>query len=268
MERPTWAPAEVDLDKPSVARIYDYLLGGYRNLAVDRDFADRAVTTLPELPSIMRMYRSFLRRTVRYLVDAGVRQFLDQGSGIPTAGNVHEIAQAAAPESRVVYVDSDPVAVAHSQVLLERDDRAAVLLADMRSPAAVLTSDVVTELLDFSQPIAVLMCAVLHFVESDVEVQAAVTGYRDALAPGSYLVISHIARELLDERGQQTVELYNQINSAATARTFSQFTRLFDRLELVEPGVVCLSQWRPDSPEDVDEHPERGVTYGAVGRTP
>src|SRR4051812_6681736 len=177
MERPTWAPGEVDLERPSAARVYDYYLGGYHNLAVDREFAEQAMLAMPELPLIMRTNRAFLRRSVRYLVSQGIRQFLDLGSGIPTVGNVHEIAQVAAPESRVVYVDKDPVAVAHSQVMLEDNAGADVLLADMRDVESVLASDAVTELINPAEPVAVLMFAVLHFVDSDESARDTVRSY-------------------------------------------------------------------------------------------
>jgi SAM-dependent methyltransferase len=268
VQESAWMPTGLDPDIPSAARVYDYFLGGYHNLAADREFAARATRTMPDLPVILRTSRRFLRRAVHYLLDAGVRQFLDLGSGIPTAGNVHEIAQAAAPESRVVYVDRDSIAIAHSDLMLESNDRAAALLADLRFPDDVLHSDVVTTMLDLTRPVAVLMSAVLHFVESDTEARAIVAAYRNALAPGGYVVISQGTQETAGEQGEQVIRLYNQTDSPFTARDRQQFTDLFHGLELVKPGVVYVSQWRPDTSEDIDEHPERSCAYGAIGRKP
>jgi S-adenosyl methyltransferase len=266
VERPTWAPGEVDLDRPSAARVYDYYLDGYHNLAVDREFAAQAMLAMPELPLIMRTNRAFLRRTVRYLVGAGVRQFLDLGSGIPTVGNVHEIAQAAAPDSRVLYVDKDPVAVAHSQVMLEDKDNASVLLADIRDWESVLGSDAARDLLDLSKPVAVLMFAVLHFVDEDEHARQTVRGYMDSVVAGSHLVVSHGTHEVTGERGRQVEKLYQRTDNPLTTRDAERVTRLADGLELLDPGVVYLPSWRPDSPEEVEDRPERSSTYGLVAR--
>ncbi|HEY0496240.1 MAG TPA: SAM-dependent methyltransferase [Kutzneria sp.] len=268
MERPTWAPGEVDLERPSAARVYDYYLGGYHNLAVDREFAEQAMLAMPELPLIMRTNRSFLRRSVRYLVSRGIRQFLDLGSGIPTVGNVHEIAQAAAPESRVVYVDKDPVAVAHSQVMLETNTGASVLLADMRDVESVLASDAVTQLINPAEPVAVLMFAVLHFVESDKLARETAQAYLAAVPSGSYLVVSHGTHEVVGERGKQVERLYTRTDNPFYPRNQAQVRSLADGLELVEPGVVYLPSWHPDSPEEVEDHPEKSSTYAMVARKP
>lgn len=268
MHESAWMPTGLDPDVPSAARVYDYFLGGYHNLAVDREFAHRAQETMPDLPLILRTSRRFLRRAVNYLLDQGITQFLDLGSGIPTAGNVHEIAHAVAPESRVVYVDRDSVAVAHSALMLENTDHAAALRADLRHPRDVLHSDVVHRMLDLNQPVAVLMSAVLHFIESDIEAQSIVAAYRNALAPGSLVVISQGTQDDAGEQGEQVIRLYDETDSPFTARDRDQFTRLFKGLELVDPGVVYVPQWRPESPEDVDEHPERSCAYAAIGRKP
>ena len=189
-----WTPTEeVDTGRPSIARIYDFYLGGNHNLPIDREAARQVVETMPELPEIMRVNRAFMRRGVRHLVDAGIRNFLDLGSGIPTVGNVHEIAQAVDPTSRVVYVDNDPVAVAHSREILNGNDRAMAIRADLREPAAVLDDPEVNRLLllGLGEPMAVLMSAGLHFVPDDEEAAALVATYRDAMPSGSYLVVSH-----------------------------------------------------------------------------
>jgi len=263
-----WMPTGLDPDVPSAARVYDYFLGGYHNLAVDREFAHRAQETLPDLPLILRTSRRFLRRAVHYLLDQGITQFLDLGSGIPTAGNVHEIAHAAAPRSRVVYVDRDSVAIAHAALMLDGNDQAVALRADLRNPREVLHSDVVTGLLDLSQPVAVLMSAVLHFVESDADAQSIVASYRNAIAPGSYIMISQGTQETEGGQVERVIRLYDETDSPFTARDRHRFTRLFKGLDLVEPGVVYVPQWRPESPEDVDDHPELSCAYGAIGRKP
>ncbi|MEV6604569.1 SAM-dependent methyltransferase [Kutzneria sp. NPDC051319] len=263
-----WMPTGLDPEVPSAARVYDYFLGGYHNLAIDREFAHRAQETMPDLPLILRTSRRFLRRAVHYLLDQGITQFLDLGSGIPTAGNVHEIAQEVAPHARVVYVDRDSVAIAHSALMLEKNENAAALRADLRVPRDVLRSEVVLNMLDLSQPVAVLMSAVLHFVEDDAEAQTIVAAYRNALAADSYVVISQGTQDSAGEQGEQVIRLYDETDSPFTARDRDQFTRLFKGLELIEPGVVYVPQWRPETPEDVDEHPERSCAYGAIGRKP
>ena len=268
MHESAWMPTGLDPEVPSAARVYDYFLGGYHNLAVDREFAHRAQETMPDLPVILRTSRRFLRRAVHYLLEQGVTQFLDLGSGIPTAGAVHEIAQEATPHAKVVYVDRDSVAIAHSALMLEHNNFAAALRADLRHPRDVLRSDVVLDMLDLTKPVAVLMSAVLHFVESDVEAQSIVTGYRNALAAGSYVVISQGTQDDAGEQGEQVIRLYDQTDSPFTARSLDRFRHLFKGLDLVEPGVVYVPQWRPETPEDLDEHPERSCAYGAIGRKP
>src|SRR4051812_3645423 len=165
MERPAWAPRSIDITVPSVSRMYDYYLGGSHNFEVDREAARRAMEFMPGLPKVMQANRAFLRRAVRFAVGEGVTQFLDIGSGIPTFGNVHEVAQAAAPGARVVYVDHDPVAVAHSEAVLEGDEGAGVVAGDLRKPRDILASSEVGRLIDLNRPVALLLVAVLHFVE-------------------------------------------------------------------------------------------------------
>ncbi len=165
MERPAWAPQGIDISVPSVSRMYDFYLGGSHNFEVDREAARKAMEFLPGLPKIMQANRAFMRRAVRHAVDAGIDQFLDIGSGIPTFGNVHEVAQAADPKAKVAYVDHDPVAVAHSQAVLEGNDGTVIAAADLRRPREILDNPQVTELLDLDRPVALLLVAVLHFIE-------------------------------------------------------------------------------------------------------
>ncbi len=259
------------MDRPSPARIYDYHLGGAHNFAADRQAAEQIAAIMPELPLIMRANRAFLYRAVRYLADAGIRQFLDLGSGIPTVGNVHEIAQRAAPGSRVVYVDIDPVAVAHGQALLAGDEDAAAIEADLRDVQGVLGHPEVHRLIDFSRPVGVLMVAVLHFVpDHDVPVDI-VARYRDAVASGSYLVLSHAAaseEEQAPAGADEATAAYSRDVMEATLRTRAEVAALFDGFETVEPGVVYVSQWRPESTDGQGEPAERLAQLVGVGRKP
>src|ERR671916_443195 len=190
MHRPSWVPAEVDLSRPSAARVYDYYLGGSHNLEVDRRMAREAISLWPDLPVIMQANRAFLRRAVRYLAERGTTQFLDIGSGIPTVGNVHEAAQQVHPGTRVVYVDSDPVAVAHSRAILAGDEHTAVVNADLRQAEAILEDPAARATLDLDQPVAVLVVAVLHFVGDEDDPFAAAAPILDRRVPGHLLLLS------------------------------------------------------------------------------
>ena len=268
VERPNWAPGDIDLERPSVARVYDYWLGGAHNFAADRAVAEKTLEYLPELRNIVLNHRAFLRRAVRYLLSQGIRQFLDLGSGIPTVGNVHEIAQSADPAAKVVYVDMDPVAVAHSRSLLSGNDQVSVLQADVRDPAAVLASPEVNEQLDFDEPVGVLMIALLHFVSDDEDPVGIIRGYSDPLAPGSFLAVSHAGYEADEETGSYRAARsnYDRNVTQMTYRNRAEFTRLFDDFELVEPGVARLPAWRPESPDDLDASGSLFPGFGAVGR--
>jgi hypothetical protein len=254
----------IDLDRPSAARVYDFYLGGFHNFAADREMGRQAIQMWPDLPEIMRANRGFLRRAVEFLVGAGVRQFLDLGSGIPTVGNVHEVAQRLAPDTRVVYVDNDPVAVEHSQAILAGDERTAVVLADMRDPDGVLAEPAVQALLDLGRPTAVLMVAVLHFVPDEDDPPGLVARFRDAVPAGSYLALSHATAGEHADRAAEHRGLYRR----TAMRTPNQVVRLFDGWELVEPGVVYLPQWRPEPGTPAIERPERMTGLAGVGRKP
>lgn len=265
VQRPDWAPDGIDVDRPSAARVYDYYLGGSHNFAVDRELAKQAVQLIPQLPQIMQANRAFLRRAVRFMVDAGVRQFLDLGSGIPTAGNVHEVAH---PDARVVYVDIDPIAVAHSRSILGGDQHTTVVQADLRQPGQVLADPQLQALLDLDQPVGVLMVAVLHFVADDANPAGIVAGFRDAVVPGSYLAISHGTQESDPQLAVRMLALYARGGAPLTARSREQVEELFAGFELVDPGVVFLPLWRPEALQRVNDHPERFSTFAAVGRKP
>jgi hypothetical protein len=267
VERPSWVPDRVDWDRPSPARVYDVHLGGFHNFAVDREVARRITEVMPELPEILRANRSFLRRAVRYLVDAGITQFLDLGSGIPTVGNVHEVAQRANPACRVVYVDIDPVAVIHGEALLAGNDRALAVQADLRRPEQVLTGPRVRSLLDFDQPMGVLMVAVLQFVSDADDPAGIVSRYLDAVVAGSYLAVSHGSQEgAAPSRAEEATEAYSRAVTDFWLRSRAEVAAFFAGTDLVEPGVVYLTEWHPDSPEEIGQDPSRMSTFAGVGR--
>ncbi|WP_328408357.1 SAM-dependent methyltransferase [Streptomyces violaceus] len=269
MERPAWAPRSIDISVPSVSRMYDFYLGGSHNFEVDREAARRAMEFLPGLPKIMQANRAFMRRAVRYAADQGITQFLDIGSGIPTFGNVHEVAQAARPGARVVYVDHDPVAVAHSQTVLRDNDGAGVVAADLRKPQDILRSPEVERLIDLNQPVALLLVAILHFVEDEDDPYGAVAELGEALAPGSLLVLTHASYEgipLPPERAGGAVDVYEEIRNPLIMRSREEIARFFEGYDMVEPGLVAMPRWRPDTtPEDDDPYAFSG--FAGVGRT-
>ncbi|MEN8651837.1 SAM-dependent methyltransferase [Streptomyces sp. 21So2-11] len=268
MERPAWAPQGIDISVPSVSRIYDYYLGGSHNFEVDREAARRAMEFMPGLPKIMQANRAFMRRAVRFAADQGITQFLDIGSGIPTFGNVHEVAQAASPEAKVAYVDHDSVAVAHSEAVLAGNDRAVIAAADLRKPQEILDNPEITRLLDLDRPVALLLVAVLHFIEDADEPHAAVATLREALAPGSIVILTHASFEgipLTEERAGGTVEVYKDIKNPLVMRPREAVSRFFDGFEMVEPGLVSMPHWRPEAPV-AQEDPFAFSGFAGVGR--
>ena len=263
MSEPGLVPDGVETDRPSVARLYDFFLGGHHNFAADRELGRRLLEAEPNARFIVAENRKFLGRAVRFLIESGVRQFIDLGSGIPTQENVHEIAQRGAPDAHVVYVDNDPVAVAHSRQILTGNPLATVINADLRDPQSVLTNPRVAGLIDFGRPVGLLMVTVLHFVPDSDDPAGIVAGFRVALADGSYLVISHATDEAAPGAAAQVRDLYKSTSAAAHTRTHAEITRFFGGFELVDPGLVYLPLWRPDGP--VPEHPEEAWFYAGVG---
>lgn len=267
-----WAPTGIDVTTPSVARVYDFFLGGKDNFAVDRQVAEMVLTVAPDAPEAGKANREFLRRVVRYLVEeAGIRQFLDIGSGLPTAGNVHEIAQASAPEAKVVYVDNDPIVLAHGRALLAADDSTIVIQADLRNPEEILAHPVVEEFIDFEQPVGLLLFAILHHLRDDEEPGGIAARLIQALPAGSHVVISHFhnpGAERPEVAAQATAaeKIFNDTLGTGRWRTRAEILAFFGNLELVEPGLVPLPEWRPGP----DDHAEPSITYhtfvGAVGR--
>jgi len=233
--------------------MYDYYLGGSHNFAADRALAEENMRVWPDVAHIARANRAFLGRAVGFLSDRGVDQFLDLGSGIPTVGNVHDIAQAVNPKARTVYVDADHVAVAHAGSLLADQPNAAIVHADLRDPAAVLEDPAVGALLDFDRPVAVLMFSVLHFVVPADDPAGIIAAYRDATAPGSYLAVSHATNDYRPERAKATESIYSQASHQMIFRSREQVAALMHGYDLVPPGLVDMIHWRPDPADDTPD---------------
>jgi SAM-dependent methyltransferase len=259
------------LEVPSAARAYDYFLGGAHNFEVDRAFAERVRALVPWVPDVARLNRSFLWRVVRFYLDQGIRQFLDLGSGIPTVGNVHEIVQQQIPDARVVYVDNEPVAYETARSMLAENPYATILQVDIREPRSILEHPETLDLLDFSQPLGLLMVGVLLFIGPADRPDELVAAYRERLTPGSYLAISHIADENagpeLREQVARLVAMYGQAGEHVYVRTRDELTSWFDGMDLVDPGVTFLPDWRPDSAVET-QNVARPLGYGGVARQP
>jgi len=238
----------IDTTTPNVARIYDYLLGGKDNFAADREAARQLIEAIPDVAAIARDNRSFLGRVVRYLATrGGIRQFLDLGGGLPTQANVHELAQGVAPSARVVYVDNDPVVASHGRALLASGGQVGMVFGDLRDPAGILRHPDVLALLDLAQPVAVLCTSTLHFIADEAEPHAIIAEYRDRMAPGSYLAISHgTLEEDPGGEGGKAETVYRQASSQLHVRPLPEVRRFFDGLELVEPGLTWITEWRPE----------------------
>jgi SAM-dependent methyltransferase len=267
---PTENLGRIDTSVPNLARVYDFLLGGVHNFPADRQFAALAEKTVPHAADIARLNRSFLRRVVLLMVDKGIRQFLDIGSGIPTVGNVHEIAQRADPACRVVYVDKEPIAVEHSRILLRGNERAAVIHADLRAPDDLFDRPEIGQQLDLSQPIGLLTLLVWHFVSDAYDPARLMARYRAVLAPGSYLALTHITRDYASPGLNQAIDHASQgTPDEFFPRDRARVIDLFAGFELVAPGVVGCAAWRPEGPGDFSDEPgSNAAIYAGVGRVP
>jgi O-methyltransferase involved in polyketide biosynthesis len=260
-----------DVTTPNVARIYDYYLGGKDNYAADREAGDKVLAADPQVRPTLLANRSFLGRVVRYLAgEAGINQFIDLGAGLPTQQNVHEVARAANPDARVVYVDYDPVVLTHAEALLAKDDATTVIPSDLRRPAEVLSHPGLREMIDITQPVAVLMFAVLHFIGRDEGAERIIAGYRDVIAPGSYLALSLGTTDDVDPaKITRMQEVYRNATAQLTYRSRAEIMRLFEGFELIDPGLVRLPQWRPVSQlAERREHAGAEWMFGGIGRKP
>ncbi len=258
---------ELDPQRPNPARMYDYYLGGFHNFEADREAAEAAEAAFPGVRAAARANRDFLRRAVRYMIAQGIDQFLDLGSGVPTAGNVHEIAQATNPDAHVVYVDAEPVAVHASEALLADNPGADIVHADIRHADAVLAAPQVEALLDLDRPLGLVMAAVLPYIPESDDPDSLVARYLRALPSGSYVLISHGSINDFDtSETDRVLKVYNSSTSPITSRTRERIASWFTGLELVEPGVVVVTTWHPepgDTPVQL-----RLPHYGGVARVP
>jgi S-adenosyl methyltransferase len=263
----SWGPAGMDTRRANVARVYDYWLGGSHNILADQDAARATAAVDPSVRVNARASRAFLGRAVRFLAGNGIRQFLDLGSGIPIGSNVHEIAQRADPAARIVYADVDPVAVAHARADLAGNPSAAVIEADLREPKKILLNATVRDVIDFDRPVGLLLVAVLHFLADADDPWQIVATLRDALAPGSYLAICHGTSEGTPAALRAAEKVYNRsVATSVHVRSRADIQRFFDGFDLVDPGLVYIPEWRPDSPGNVPEDPSRYWGLVGVGR--
>jgi hypothetical protein len=259
-------PAEdIDTSRPHPARMYDYFLGGKDNYEVDRIAAHRFMEAAPEVRTSVRANRSFLHRAVRDLVaDCGIRQILDIGTGIPTQPNVHEIAQAIAPETRVAYIDNDPIVNAYASVFLTGAGNTSIALADLRDPAAILEHPDVRDIIDFERPVALLLVAILHFITEAEDPGAIVATLRDALPDGSYLVLSHATGDFHDDGRIEAAAVYKAATASMNPRARDRVMEFFGDFTLLDPGLVQVPTWRPDGALPADS--ELVGMYGGVAR--
>ncbi|MFI5605952.1 SAM-dependent methyltransferase [Amycolatopsis sp. NPDC051903] len=273
------APAGVDVEKPSAARVYDWYLGGDQNWAVDREFGRRVEKVWPLIRPISRQNRAFMNRVVHAALDAGIRQFVDLGSGVPTAGNVHEIVRERLPEDEratVVYVDYEPVAAAHSRLILERegaDEWAGLVQRDIRDPKALFADETTQRLVDWSEPVCLLMITVLHFIGPDDDPDGLMATYRSKLAPGSWLAVTHgtCRDDAPPERAAEVkafIEAYKDTSNPAYLRSDAEILPWFGGWPLLEPGMSALPDWRPEQPVSVLEAETRPFAWCAVAERP
>jgi hypothetical protein len=267
MHRDSSLSAYAAFEKPSPARIYDYFLGGHHNFAIDRHAAEHMAAIYPDAPLIAQANRAFLRRVVTFLAAQGIDQFLDLGSGIPTIGSAHAVAQTLNPEARVIYVDVDPIAVHHSQAILQGNPHAIVVHADVRQPDQLLAHPEVRRVLDLRRPVGILLLLLMHFI-ADAQEAYRIVGYlRDAVAPGSCLALSHTTYHTIPPKiSERFARLYTGITNPGHLRSQRQIERFFDGLTMTEPGVVFVPLWRPEDVDDILlDQPERSMTIGGVG---
>ncbi|MET7650358.1 MULTISPECIES: SAM-dependent methyltransferase [unclassified Streptomyces] len=263
---------KIDTSRPHPARMYDYFLGGKDNYEVDRDAAEQFIKVAPEVRDGVRANRRFMHRAVRHVVEeGGIRQILDIGTGLPTEPNVHQIAHATAPGTRVAYVDNDPIVSTHSMALMAEadsgtgtDTHTSVVLADLRDPRAVLDHPDVRRIIDFDEPVALLLVAVVHFLAEADDPDAVVATLRDALPIGSYLVLSHATGDVHEDRREDAASVYNKASASLNLRPHARVLDFFGDFTLLAPGLVPVPDWRPEEPPTPNT-PPIGI-YGGVAR--
>jgi hypothetical protein len=260
-------PSSFDPNMPNVARVYNYLIGGKDNYAADREAAEELLEAVPDAAKAANQNRAFLGRAVQFLArDAGIRQFVDIGTGLPARENVHEIAHRFARDARVLYVDNDPVVVVHAQALLADNFRTAAINRDLRKPDQILTHPALRALIDLDKPVAILLVAVLHFILDVEDPYTIVDQLKEAAAPGSYLVISHVTGDGISrEFAERIRKLYENTSAPGVARSYTEVASFFDDLEMIPPGLVNASSWRTDR-SLLPRRPTRTIFYAGVGR--
>ncbi|WSY18008.1 SAM-dependent methyltransferase (plasmid) [Embleya sp. NBC_00896] len=258
-----WKPTVLDTTHPTPARMYDYFLGGKDNFAVDREAAERVKEAVEDTYESVWENRYFLQRAVRTLAEAGIDQFLDLGTGLPTQGNVHEVAQEINPAARVVYVDNDPIVLAHGRALLADNASTTVITGDMREPDKILQHPDVQDLIDFSRPVAVLFVAVFHFIRESEAPDTILRAFREAMAPGSYLALSHLTTDgPPPEAVARTEAIYQNATSPIVFRPRERIASFFEGFDLLEPGLTRAWDWRPDPTDKI----RTDWLYAGVGR--
>ncbi|MER7399854.1 SAM-dependent methyltransferase [Streptomyces sp. NPDC000151] len=265
---------EIDTSRPHPARMYDYYLGGWDNYETDREAADKVIRAHPQVRDSARANRAFMQRAVRDAAGAGIRQFLDLGTGIPTSPNTHEVARAAAPDARVVYADNDPIVATHAGARLTNTPGTGFVLGDVRHPKTLLADPAVRSLIDFDRPVAVLLVAVLHFLRDDEDPAGVVAALAGALPAGSRLILSHATGEPYEEYAagrtdeaarDGVLNVYKNATATLNLRDRAAVQRLFGPFRLQEPGVVRVPLWRPDGPVPTAEEINNTIFYGGVG---
>ncbi|MGV9323510.1 SAM-dependent methyltransferase [Streptosporangium sandarakinum] len=254
-------PKGIRADVPNVARMYDYYLGGKDNFPADREAAERALAAVPEIRHSTRFNRAFLGRAVAFSASSGIDQFLDLGAGLPTQNNVHQVARGA----RVVYVDNDPTVLVHGRAILGKDDRVTIVEGDLRRPREILSDPDVRAAIDFDRPVAVLLLSVMHFVSDEEDPLGVIATLREAMAPGSHLIMSHVAIDARPQAAGAVTQAYDRASAPFVARTGEEIVRMFEGFDVVEPGIVNLPEWRPEPGTEV---PYRGIGnyfLGGVG---
>ncbi|GAA0904102.1 SAM-dependent methyltransferase [Streptomyces thermoalcalitolerans] len=259
----------IDTSKPHPARMYDWYLGGKDNYPVDEEMGRQMVALEPRVPVMAKVNRAFMHRATRWLTEQGVRQFLDIGTGIPTEPNLHQVAQAIAPETRVVYCDNDPIVLAHAAALLRSTPEGVTeyLQADVRDPETIIEG--ARKVLDFTRPVALSLIALFHFIPDEDDAHGLVARLLDALPSGSYLVMTHATADFTPEESEKATAKLKSAGVTLALRSREEFTRFFDGLELVEPGIAVVHKWRPELGEPVPGQDDGVIPgYGAVGRKP
>ncbi|GAA3248138.1 SAM-dependent methyltransferase [Dactylosporangium siamense] len=267
METPAWAPARTGSETPSAARVYNYMLGGSHNFAVDRAVAEQAIAAMPAVRVAGQLNRAFLRRAVQFLIRSGIRQFIDLGAGIAAVGAVHEIAWQLDPECTVAYVDNDPVVAAYNEQILSGDARAAAVHADLRDHDAVLADPGLAAVIDLTRPVGLLMVAVLHNLPDGDDPYGVVDGYRARLAPGSFIAVSHATMPPgMPAPASDAQAQYNRTDNQLVLRAQPDVERFFTGFDLVEPGVTYADAWRPDDGDPTDHGIASLMTVAGVGQ--